>query len=375
VDLGFVRELTQRPGPFATAYLDASHDTEDAVHAGELRWSQARAELAGAGADDATLAALDRAVAAGEPPVRRAGRVLVAAGGEVVVDRLLPEPPAVPRARWGARPDLLPLLLEEREPVGAVVVRVDETGGEILVSARGEPPREAETVEGGDYPVHKVRGGGWSHLAMQERVEESWRRNTAAVAERVDAHVVGSGARVVVLAGDPRSRSRLRDALGERAAKLAVDVEHSGSIGPDDIAAAVDAAVLDVVDADRSAVLDRFDQDVGRDDGLAVEGIDAVLAALRARAVETLLVDGGTTRDTTVWISDSPSDVATGEGELRAFGVEATGTAAVDDAMVCAAAATGAEFVPIGGGRTGRVGRPIADGVGAILRFPLPRGS
>lgn len=32
-------------------------------------------------------------------------------------------------------------------------------------------------------------------------------------------------------------------------------------------------------------------------------------------------------------------------------------------------------FVPIGGGRPGRVGRPIADGVGATLRFPLPRRS
>jgi hypothetical protein len=47
----------------------------------------------------------------------------------------------------------------------------------------------------------------------------------------------------------------------------------------------------------------------------------------------------------------------------------------VDDALVRAAAATGADFTPLGGGRTGLVGRPVDDGVAAILRFPLPEGA
>jgi hypothetical protein len=55
---------------------------------------------------------------------------------------------------------------------------------------------------------------------MQHRVEETWRRNTAAVAQQIDALVSGTAARVVVIAGEAQPRSRLRDALGERAAGI-----------------------------------------------------------------------------------------------------------------------------------------------------------
>src|SRR5215207_10809553 len=61
VDLHFLSELTATPGPYASVYLDASHTTEDAAHTLPLRWAAARDELAGQGADDATLAALDDA--------------------------------------------------------------------------------------------------------------------------------------------------------------------------------------------------------------------------------------------------------------------------------------------------------------------------
>nr|WP_255413943.1 hypothetical protein [Pseudonocardia sp. MH-G8] len=139
------------------------------------------------------------------------------------------------------------------------------------------------------------------------------------VAERVDRHVSATGASVLVVAGDPRSRSRLVDALGE--------------------------------------------------------GVAAVLAALRAEAVDTLLLDAGVTREATVWISDAPGQVAESADDLRAAGSEPSGEAPVDAALLRAAAGTGAAFVAIGGGRTGPVGRPLDDGVGALLRYPLPTGA
>lgn len=371
MDLHFLRELTAGAGPYATVYLDASYGTENAARERDLRWAQQRGELAERGADDATLDALERAVQDAAPPAGPAGRVLVAAAGEVLLDRLLPEPPDPPTAAWGAVPDLLPMLVALPEPLPVVVVRIDETGGEILLAGARSPLRQAEDVRGGEYLVHKVRAGGWSHLNMQERVEESWRRNTAEVAEKVDAHVSRTGARLVVLAGDPRSRSRLRDALSERAAQAAVDVDHSGGATDEDLAAAVDEAVRDAVTAERHAVLERFDQAKGRPDGLAVDGLAAVLAALRAEQVETLLVDGGTERAATVWIGEGPGQLATDPAELRAIGSEPTGEVPVDAALVRAAAGTGAAFHPIGGGRTGLVGRPVADGVAALLRYPL----
>jgi hypothetical protein len=66
------------PGPFATVYLDVSHDTDDAERAIALRWAQARDELTAQGADAATLDALADAVTDAPPAVGRAGRVLVA---------------------------------------------------------------------------------------------------------------------------------------------------------------------------------------------------------------------------------------------------------------------------------------------------------
>ncbi|WP_219414115.1 Rv2629 family ribosome hibernation factor [Pseudonocardia nigra] len=375
MDLQFLRNLTEKPGPFATVYLDASHDTEDAARAAQLRWTEARSQLAEQGADEATLDALEGAVGSGEPAVGRAGRVLVGRGGEVLLDRTLPEPPAVPSARWEPLPGLLPMLVDQPEPVSAVIVRIDETGGEIFAAGPGAEPVPVEDVEGSEYLVHKVRAGGWSHLNMQERVEESWRRNTAEVAERVDRHVAATGARLLVIAGDPRSRSRLRDALGERAAGMAVELDHSGGADADVLAAAVAEAVQDAVTDDRRAVLERYDQAAGRPDGLAVDGIERVLAALRAEAVDTLLVDGAVDRDTEVWISEVPTRLATSEDDLRAIGTDPTERVPVDAALLRAAACSGAAFVPVGGGRTGLVGRPMADGVAALLRYPLPSGA
>lgn len=380
MDLSFLRGLAERSGPFATVYLDASHDTEDAARLGELRWSQARDELVGEGADTTTLDALDAAVAATEPVVGRAGRVLVATGvgppdERVLLDRTLPHPPARPSAVWAPLPDLLPMLIDQPEPVPAVVVRVDETGGEIFRSGSDvAEPVPVEQVQG-DYLVHKVRSGGWSHLNMQERVEESWRRNTADVARRVDDHVAAIGARLVVIAGDPRSRARLFDALGERAAAIAVQVERSGGANIDDLAAAAAEAARDVVTADRHTVLDRYDQVAGRPDGLAVDGVDRVLTALRTGAVDTLLVDGAVPRDTSVFFADEPTHVAVTADQLRALGSEPVGRTPVDGSLVRAAAASGAKLVPIGGGRTGLAGRPMADGVAALLRFPVPTGA
>jgi Bacterial archaeo-eukaryotic release factor family 2 len=375
VDLHFLSELTETPGPYATVYLDASHDSESADRELELRWAGHRTELAEQGADEPTLAVLDRAVADADPAVGRAGRVLVAADGRVLLDRNLAEPPARPSAAWGPAPDVLPLLLDAPEPMTAVVVRVDKSGGEILLAGEdGSAPEAVDEVRGDRYPLHKTRGGGWKHLKMQHTVENTWRANVAALAERVDTEVRRTGARVLVLAGDGQSRTLLREALAERSASIAVDVDHSGGrSGADDeeLASAVEAAVRDVVDAGRQAVLERLDQALGRPDGLAVGGLEPVLEALRAEQVDTLFLDGGVTRDGELWVGEVASQVATDAERLRGLGSEPVGQVPVDVALLQAAAASGAAFEPLGGGRTGLVGKPVEDGVAALLRYPL----
>ena len=371
MDLHFLKELTARTGPFATVYLDASHDTEDAGHQDALRWSSAREELAAAGADAASLDALDAAAGGGSPPRGRAGRVLVAAGGEVLLDRVLPAPPARPEAVWGELPDLLPMLLALPEPRTAVVARIGNTGGEVLLATAGDDPEPVAHVSAGEFRTHKVRGGGMAHLSMQHRVEESWRRNTAAVAERIDGLVLASGARVLVVAGDAQSRSRLRDALSGRSASIAVDVESTAGGGSDeDLAAAVAQALADSGDASRHAALAQYEQAAGRNEGLAVAGLGPVLAALRAEQVETLLVDGGVERDAPVWFTDTPTLVALDAEEIRALGAEPHGPAPADAALVRAAAGCDAALVPLGDG-TGDGAAAVPDGVAAVLRHPF----
>jgi hypothetical protein len=375
MDLHFLRDVIASPGPFATVYLDASHDTEDAARAAELRWRDRRGELVDQGADEATLAALDAAVAAADPAVGRAGRVLVARGGEVVLDRDLPQPPGRPTAVWSTLPHLVPLLLEQPEAVPAVVVRVDKTGGEVYTAGDGELPEQVDRVRGEQYPLHKVRGGGWAHLRMQHAVENSWLRNVKAVAERVDTEVARTAARVVVLAGEEQSRTALRKELGERAAAAAVEMEFTGgNQGPDldELAAAVGGAVREVLDRRRQEVLEDFAQRTGRPDGQAVQGVTDVLAALRAEAVDTLLLDGGADRPHEVWISDAPTQVALDEEDLRAVGAEPTARVPVDAALLVAAAGGDARVVLADGEPEAG---PLADGVGALLRYPLPAGA
>jgi len=257
----------------------------------------------------------------------------------------------------------------------AVVVRVDKSGGEILLAGEdGSAPEAVDEVRGDRYPLHKTRGGGLKNLKMQHTVENTWRANVAALAERVDTEVRRTGARVLVLAGDGQSRTLLREALAERSASIAVDVDHSGGrSGADDeeLASAVEAAVRDVVDAGRQAVLERLDQALGRPDGLAVGGLEPVLEALRAEQVDTLFLDGGVTRDGELWVGEVASQVATDAERLRGLGSEPVGQLPVDVALLAAAAASGAAFEPLGGGRTGLVGKPVEDGVAALLRYPL----
>jgi hypothetical protein len=143
-------------------------------------------------------------------------------------------------------------------------------------------------------------------------------------------------------------------------------VEHSGGrSGADDeeLATPSTAAARNVVDAERHAVLDRLDQETGRPDGLAVGGLEPVLQALRAQQVDTLLLDGGVERPGTLWVGDSPSQVATDAERLRGLGSEPVAQVPVDAALLAAAAASGAAFEPLGGGRTGLVGKPVEDGV------------
>ncbi|MBF6496611.1 Vms1/Ankzf1 family peptidyl-tRNA hydrolase [Nocardia cyriacigeorgica] len=354
-----IRQIAQRAGPFASVYIDGSHDTEDAAHQTELRWRSARGQLADQGAPTATLERLDTAIAQRHPGQGRCGRLLIADDDEVLVDEFLPDPPPREELRVSPRPYLLPLLAHDAEQTPHVVAVVDSVGCDVrAVDEHGHAM--AEAVEGQDHPVHKVPGGGWSHLSMQRRTEETVRRNVDEVAREVSALADRVRAEVVVLAGEVSARSALHDALPDHGATV-VEVESGGRAeGTDDaeFEARVHEMIAEQARAHRTEALERLTAERARDDGLAVAGLADTVAALRMANVAQLLIEAPSSARHSVWVGADPAQVSLRRDELDSASAE---QCPADAALPVAALAVGAEVVAVDG-----AGLP--DGVAALLR-------
>ena len=236
--LDWLNEICRSSGPFATVVIDASHDTEDAEQRAEVRRRNVRDQLSRQGAPPSVLDAVETALADSEPPAGEGGRALVVDEGKVLVDVRLDAPPPEDLVTWAAVPDLLPIVEAVAEPVPTVVVRVDEEGGELLGPDNPAPA----VVTGRTKPVHKARGGGWSHRAMQARVEETWKHNAKEVAALVDERVRATDARLLLITGMTGpgldcathfrngrrgSRTRYRERVGSSPRELAGAVARS----------------------------------------------------------------------------------------------------------------------------------------------------
>ncbi len=361
MDMSTLGEVVRERGPFASVYLDASHDTEDAAKALELRWRGLRDDLARQGADEDTMRAMD--TAALEPAVGKAGRALIAAHGELLLNEPLPRPPAADSARWSRRPNLLPLASLHEPQVPHVVVVADRAGADLHAhDGRVETSTE---VRGEQHPLHKVGGGGWSHKRLQNTVEETAQRNAARVAEAAETLVDGLNAPLLILGGEVQARAMIREELSQRCRDVLVEVEGASlSGGTDD--EAFDAAVQSLVAQHRYTrehdVVERFTAEAGRDGGLAVQGMEQVVAALREANVAALLVANRTPLgDRMVFAGDDPAQVATRESDLRALGVDHVEQQPADEVLTVAASATGAEVVITDEAK-------LWEGVGALLR-------
>jgi Bacterial archaeo-eukaryotic release factor family 2 len=363
VNLTTLRDMLTHDGPFASVHMDASHDTEDAAKLADLRWRAVRDELTALDTPAATIDALADAIDR-PPPVGRAGRLMVAAGDRVLVDEYLAEPPAQPSVRVSACPYLLPLAGWHEHDIPYVAVAVDQIGADLYaVDAHGAV--RTEEMAGHDHPVHKVRGGGWSHLSLQRRAEETVRRNITDVAAEVAGLAGRVDARVIIVAGDARARAQLRQALPENHQRLVAEIDHGRPEDPSHHT--VDRDIGGILaaqhDADRDELLDRFDR--GRAHGLAAQGLPGTTAALRDGNVEVLLIDGRTVGEKTVWTGSDPAMVAAGREELHELGVSGRAELRADEALPAAAIAIGADvFAALGDDPR----LELTNGVGAVLR-------
>ena len=369
-----IRQLYKHTGPFATAYLDGSRNSEQGQREVELRWRALRAKLAESGAPDEVLTALDSALDTDRSAGGRHGHLVVADVDGVLLDEITDEPPLRDLASWSPLPHLMPFLGRRAEPVPHVVVIADRTGADIYLGTGHTETdlrrSQAEELTGPDQqPVHKSRRDTWSERHFQNRVDNNWAENAQNVADAVTTHVKQAAVRLVLVAGEVRARSLVMDALAERLPPE-VDLTETTAGGRADGAAlepveqALHDAALRLRWRHRREVLARLRQGIGRGD-YGVTGLDAVLAALRASQVDTVVISDDPSSTERAWIGDEPLQLARSRQELVELGVTDPKEDRLDAALVRAVAGSGAELLI-----TPNAHDYLTDGIGATLRYP-----
>lgn len=354
------RSLPSADGPFASVYYDDSHDTQDANAQLELRWRSIREHVESEGAG-AIADVLEPVVLHGRPPVGRSGRGIIAGERGVLLDEQLIRPPAATIVRVSPLPYLLPVVEHGGERHSYIVAAVDHAGADLTIHPDGHPAKE--TVDAGGYPVHHAGSAETQAYGDPQRAVEAARgKNIRAVTERLTHLVDETRADVVFVVGEVRSRTDLLADLParvrDRVVELQVGARHSG-FDDRDLQEAIEAEfqMRRVASIDDAA--QRFHAAHGG--GLAAEGLDAVCAALRDGAVDTLIV--GELGDATVVAGDDPLTIAPNANVLSELGAAPTRTLRADEALPLAAVAVDADVV-----RTDQRLEP-ADGVAAVLRY------
>lgn len=357
------RKLLDAPGPFASVYFDDSHDTHDAEEQLDLKWRAVKEGLEEQGADQAVIAGIEDAVINLRPPVGRSGRAVIACADGVVINEHLTRPPESITVRVSEMPYLVPILEHSFDHPDYVLVVVDHTGADITTHIGGA--LRSEAVDGGGHPVHKAASAETAGYGdPQRRTDEAARKNVRAVADRVAELVDDKGIEMIFVVGEVRSRSDLTSALPERlherVVALEVGARHSGH-DYGEIEQAIEEEFVKRQLRTIDDVAQRFTAELGRQSGLAAEGLDAVCSALRQGAVETLII--GDIGDATVVADEGLTTVAPNENVLSEQGAAPDKILRADEALPMFAVSVGASLV-----RTDDRIAP-ADGVGAVLRY------
>jgi hypothetical protein len=346
MNLNQFRTLYDEDRMLLTVCADATRDSQNGEHEVALRWRGLREQLD----EPAAAVALDAAEPVLLAPTGLGGQcartLVIDEKGEVLLDRVTTGP-AVPFAHWGPFPRLTGLISALDRQVNHVLVALDRTGADIEVHATsGE---WSETVEGSAVgPVHKVHAGGWADLRWQHRVENTGEANIAEVADRVGSLVRAARAEVVVVTGDPRNQSLFQEAVDAKTAPL-VSLLDGGGRGPGQEGRLPDelTALLEDRAARRAReAAELFREAHGRAQG-AAQGLAETVAALRAAAVDTLLLPPDWLPEDEGWYGPSPEMLGLEQADLAALGVPDPGRAAVADLVVRAAVGTPANAVVV----------------------------
>jgi hypothetical protein len=362
MDLSFLRPLYQNPHKqWASVYLDASHDTEEADREIALRWRAAREDLDAQGIDAATLDALDQAVAEQPPLTGRQGLALFGAGGQALLTLPTPAPPARTIARVDRLPHTMPLVVQRGEQVSWLRVTVDRTGADLDGATEGGVPRHA-SVEGPEqYPIRKAKPGGWSAPRYQRAAEVSWDRNAQEIAGSVADLAAATGAEVIVVGGDPHARSLLLEHLPTRWRERVVMTDAGAN--PEALAEATATAVAERAEQHIHDALDRYASELGRDAAAGV-GLSALVTALQRGQVDIAFHAYEAESTTELWAGPEATQLAHSPDQLRAAGVQDPYRVRAEAAIMRALVCTDAELVLVGPGEA-----KLEHAWGALFRY------
>jgi hypothetical protein len=296
-----IAELLGDPGPFASVYVDVSRDMEDGNRVVELAARSACDALLKQGAPSSVCEEIRDRLTAGvhaEAPVSRA---IVATERGVLLDEVTRASTVHATATWAPLPDLGAWIADEDTRVPFILALVDHEGGQVSVYRSSLRSADVtESVGSPDVHEHKFHGGGWSHLRYQHNTENVWMRNATEVAAEIERQA-DSDVDIIMLAGDPQSRSQVVEALGDVRLEL-VQLESGGRAadGGDEV---LFEEINDVLTrhvtasklADAHALRDRL----GKGEAVAI-GIADVVDALVRGQVDRLLIDVDRSQDFTV---------------------------------------------------------------------------
>ncbi|WP_019484110.1 MULTISPECIES: baeRF2 domain-containing protein [unclassified Arthrobacter] len=360
--------LYKRPGPWCTIYMDASTGSGDSLHADDARPDAIAAALhkAGAGRQDiqAVGAALGSSAKGLPDPV---ARFLLVNDGEVAFDEFLPGRLVMQEVHdVGPVPNLVPLVRHRPQEFAYVVAEAGRDGGTIHLHRVNRSDDESTEVEGSTENLKKIPGGGTSQGGYLHRTENIWRANAGEIADEIDRVVRNSRAKLLILAGDIRARNLVAEQLSEASrAILSVVESHTRTDGADRDAFAreVSSRVAACVAGEQQQLLERFENQQGREHPESVAGLGAVVHALQQGQVGTLLIERSAWDEQRLLALAAEPWIAASTNEIS--GARLIGTLSAPSALLRAAALTDADVVlfPPGALDPHRIA--------ALLRWPL----
>lgn len=366
MDVTEIAKLYTAHGPFVSLYLNTPAAVENAAQRLDLVWRSTRKDLLDAGADEATVDALEGAVK--DDRTEGDSVVAFASHGSLLYSRRLPEELGREVAVYGGLPYVTPLLSWRQTRVPHVVVLADRTGAEILAYVDETEPVVSQEVQGSHDVIRRVQPGGWSQLRYQHRAEDSWEGNAREVVDEIDRVARSVGAQAILVGGDVHAVRLIQEHLPEASKGLVHVLESGGGRANDGGAPFTAAEIVDRMGAfalERlERVIDEFQEERGQGDR-ATDGVRPTVEAIRKAQVGTLLIHDDPDDQRMLWYADDPALVACDRADLDGL-ADHCEQGRLADVLIRAAAGTGADVIVVPG--SDGTGIPN-EGCGAILRY------